>query len=297
MKVKELLSFSPIVNVIKSLGPGLITGAADDDPSGIVTFLQIGAKLGLGMLWMVLFLFLMKIAVQETCARIGLVTGKGLATVIKNRYSKIVVLPISGLLILANVINIGVDIGAMAASLHLIFPQLPSYIATIIFTILILGTQIFIPYIKYVRFLKYLTLSLFAYVITAVIVGGNFIQIITATIIPHIEFSSDFIMLFVAMFGTTISPYLFFWQTSEEVEEDVAKNKIREIGKGKPNISKKEIRMMRQDVAIGMFFSQFITWTIIITTAGSLHINGITNIQTADQAAQALQPLVNTLVI
>jgi NRAMP (natural resistance-associated macrophage protein)-like metal ion transporter len=242
MKIKELSSFSSIVNAFKSLGPGLITGAADDDPSGITTFFQIGAKLGLGLLWMVLILLPMKIAIQETCARIGLVTGKGLATVIKNKYSKFVVLPISGLLILANVINIGVDIGAMAASLHLIFPQLPSFVATIIFTILILVAEIFIPYVKYVRILKYLTLSLFAYVITAVIVGGNFSQIIAATVIPHIEFSSDFIMLFVAMFGTTISPYLLFWQVSEEVEEDVAKNKIREIGKGNPNISKKELK-------------------------------------------------------
>ncbi|HJT84718.1 MAG TPA: Nramp family divalent metal transporter [Nitrososphaeraceae archaeon] len=294
MKIKELLFFSPIVNVLRSLGPGLITGAADEDPSGIVTFLQIGSKLGLGMLWAVLLLFLMKIAIQEMCARIGLVTGKGLATLIKNKYSRNIVIPISGLLMIANIINIGVDIGAMAVSSKLIFPQLPSYIATIIFTALILLTQIFIPYVKYVKFLKYLTFSLFAYVITAVLVGGNIREIITATVIPHFEFSSDFIMLFVAMFGTTISPYLFFWQTSEEVEEDVAKNKIKEIGKGNPNISKKEIKIMKQDVAIGAFFSQFITWTIIVTTAGSLHVNGITNIESADQAAQALQPLVNT---
>ena len=152
----------------------MVTGAADDDPSSIITFFQIGAKLGLGMLWMALFLLPIKIAVQEICARIGLVTGKGLATVIKNKYSKIVVLPLSGLLIIANIINIGVDIGAMAVSIKLVFPQLPSYIATIIFTILILGAAIFIPYVKYVIFLKYLTLSLFAYVITAVIVGGNY---------------------------------------------------------------------------------------------------------------------------
>jgi NRAMP (natural resistance-associated macrophage protein)-like metal ion transporter len=293
MKIKEL-SISSIVNELKSLGPGLITGAADDDPSSIATFFQIGAKFGLGLLWLVLFLIPIKIAIQEICARIGLVTGKGLATVIKNKYSKVVVLPISGLLILANVINIGVDIGAMAASLHLIFPQLPTYLATIIFTILILVTEIFIPYVKYVRFLKYLTLSLFAYVLTAVLVGGNITQILSATVIPHIEFSSDFIMLFVAMFGTTISPYLFFWQVSEEAEEEVAKNKIKEIGKGNPKISKKELKIMRKDVTIGMIFSQFIVWSIIITTAGSLHINGITDIQTADQAAQALEPLVNS---
>ena len=141
MKFKQI-SFYSIVNALKSLGPGSITGAADDDPSGIATFFQLGAKLGLGLLWMVLFLIPMKIAIQEICARIGLVTGKGLATVIKNRYSKIVVLPISSLLILANVINIGVDIGAMAASIHIIFPQLPSYVATIMFTILILVTEI-----------------------------------------------------------------------------------------------------------------------------------------------------------
>jgi len=293
MNMKEL-SFSSIINILRSLGPGLITGAADEDPSGIVTFLQIGAKLGLGLLWAVLLLFLMKIVIQEICARIGLVTGKGLATVIKNKYSKKIVIPISGLLMIANIINIGVDIGAMAISAKLIFPQLPSYVATLIFTVVILVTQILIPYKKYVKVLKYLTLSLFAYVITAILVGGNIREIITATVIPHFEFSSDFIMLFVAMFGTTISPYLFFWQTSEEAEEDIAKNKIKEIGKGNPNISKKEIKIMKRDVGIGMFFSQFITWTIIVTTAGSLHVNGITNIETAAQAAQAIQPLVNT---
>ena len=236
----------------------------------------------------------MMITVQEICARIGLVTGKGLATVIRNRYSKKIVYPISGLLIVANTINIGADIGAMAVSIQLVFPQLPDLAATITFTVIILVAEIFIPYTKYARVLKYLTLSLFAYVITAVIVGGNFSQIILNTIIPHFEFSPDFIMLFVAVFGTTISPYLFFWQTSEEAEEDVAKDKIKEIGEGNPEISKKEIRIMKVDVTIGMVFSQFIMWVIIITTAGSLHVNGIIDIQTAEQAAQALEPLVKT---
>jgi Mn2+/Fe2+ NRAMP family transporter len=140
--------------------------------------------------------------------------------------------------------------------------------------------------------LKYLTISLFAYVATAIIVGGNFAQIFLATIIPHIEFTHSYAMMFVAIFGTTISPYLFFWQASEEAEEDVAKHKIKEIGEGTPNISKKEIMTMKKDVAAGMLFSQLITWVIIITTAGSLHMNGITEIQTADQAALALEPLV-----
>jgi len=285
---------SSIVSTLRSFGPGVVTGASDDDPSGIATYSQVGAKFGLGMLWMALYLLPMMIVVQEMCARIGLVTGKGLATVIKNRYSKNIVYPISGLLVIANTINIGADIGAMATSTQLVFPQLPDIAATMIFTIIILVAEIFIPYTKYVRVLKYLTLSLFAYVITAVIVGGNFGQIISNTIIPHFEFSSDFIMLFVAVFGTTISPYLFFWQTSEEAEEDVAKHKISAIGKGRPNISKKEMRFMKVDVTIGMIFSQFIMWVIIITTAGSLHVNGIVDIQTAEQAAQALEPLVKT---
>jgi len=285
---------SSIVSTLRSFGPGVVTGASDDDPSGIATYSQVGAKFGLGMLWMALYLLPMMIVVQEMCARIGLVTGKGLATVIKNRYSKNIVYPISGLLVIANTINIGADIAAMATSTQLVFPQLPDIAATMIFTIIILVAQIFIPYTKYVRVLKYLTLSLFAYVITAVIVGGNFGQIISNTIIPHFEFSSDFIMLFVAVFGTTISPYLFFWQTSEEAEEDVAKHKISAIGKGRPNISKKEMRFMKVDVTIGMIFSQFIMWVIIITTAGSLHVNGIIDIQTAEQAAQALEPLVKT---
>jgi NRAMP (natural resistance-associated macrophage protein)-like metal ion transporter len=294
MKNIKKSHFPSIAGLLKSLGPGLVTGASDDDPSGIATYSQVGAKFGLGMLWMALYLLPMMITVQEICARIGLVTGKGLATVIRNRYSKKIVYPISGLLIVANTINIGADIGAMAVSIQLVFPQLPDLAATITFTVIILVAEIFIPYTKYARVLKYLTLSLFAYVITAVIVGGNFSQIILNTIIPHFEFSPDFIMLFVAVFGTTISPYLFFWQTSEEAEEDVAKDKIKEIGEGNPEISKKEIRIMKVDVTIGMVFSQFIMWVIIITTAGSLHVNGIIDIQTAEQAAQALEPLVKT---
>jgi NRAMP (natural resistance-associated macrophage protein)-like metal ion transporter len=294
MKKIRKFHIPSIAGLLRSLGPGLVTGASDDDPSGIATYSQVGAKFGLGMLWMALFQLPMMIAVQEICARIGLVTGKGLATVIKNRYSKNIVYPISGLLIVANTINIGADIGAMGGSIRLVFPTLPDFSAIILFTIVILAAEIFIPYRKYVKVLKYLTLSLFAYVITGLIVGGDFRQIFLATLIPHFEFSSEFIMLFVAMFGTTISPYLFFWQASEEAEEDVAKHKIKEIGEGNPEISKKEMRVMEADVTIGMLLAQFITWSIIITTAGSLHLNGITDIGTADQAAQALEPLVKT---
>ena len=234
----------------------------------------------------------MMIVVQEMCARIGLVTGKGLGKVIRDRYSYKVSYPLSTLLLIANTINISADIGAMAASSKLVVPDIPLVLATFIFSAIIILAEILIPYEKYVRLLKYLTISLFAYVATAIIVGGNFAQIFLATIIPHIEFTPSYAMMFIAIFGTTISPYLFFWQASEEAEEDVAKHKIKEIGEGTPDISKKEIMTMKKDVAAGMFFSQLITWVIIITTAGSLHMNGITDIQTADQAALALEPLV-----
>jgi NRAMP (natural resistance-associated macrophage protein)-like metal ion transporter len=316
-----------IMQVLGSLGPGLISGASDDDPSGIATYSQAGAKFGFGMLWMVLFQYPMMIVVQEMCARIGLVTGGGLAAVIRKKYTGKIVLPIVSLLIFANTINIGADIGAMAASIRLIFPGFPAIAATLAFAVFIIAAEIFIPYRKYSKVLRYLTLSLFAYIITAVIVGGNWIQIATASFVPHIEFNSQFAMMFVAIFGTTISPYLFFWQASEEAEEDVAKHKIKEVGGSisatksdktknnsshsatpnnehesdvdnqnnniskKPKISKTELMLMRSDVAIGMGFSLSIMWAIIVTTAGSLHVNGITDIQTADQAAKALQPL------
>ena len=316
-----------IMQVLGSLGPGLITGASDDDPSGIATYSQAGAKFGFGMLWMVLFQYPMMIVVQEVCARIGLVTGGGLAAVIRKKYTGKIVLPIVSLLLFANTINIGADIGAMAASIRLIFPGFPAIAATLAFAVFIIAAEIFIPYRKYSKVLRYLTLSLFAYIITAVIVGGNWIQIATASFVPHIEFNSQFAMMFVAIFGTTISPYLFFWQASEEAEEDVAKHKIKEVGGSisatksdktknnsshsatpnnehesdvdnqnnniskKPKISKTELMLMRSDVAIGMGFSLSIMWAIIVTTAGSLHVNGITDIQTADQAAKALQPL------
>lgn len=286
-------SNSILRSVSQIFGPGVITGASDDDPSGIATYSQAGAKFGLGMIWMSLFQLPMMIVVQEMCARIGLVTGKGLAGVMKSKYSKKILYPVASLLIIANTINIGADIGALAAAIRLIFPTLPVIVSTLSFTILILVAEIFIPYRNYVKILKYLTLSLFAYVLTAIFVGGNWEQIFLASVIPHFEFTPAFATMFVAVLGTTISPYLFFWQASEEAEEDVVQNKIDDIGKGKPKISIKDIMIMKEDVAVGMFFSIFITWAIILTTAGSLHVNGITNIETADQAAKALEPLVN----
>ncbi|MFZ0183856.1 MAG: divalent metal cation transporter [Nitrosotalea sp.] len=283
-----------IKSFFKILGPGWITGAADDDPSGIATYSQAGAQFGFATLWMALFMFPMMYVIQEICARIGLVTGSGLAGIVKKRYSKKTVYPIVSLLLIANTINIGADIGAMSASVKLVFPSLPIVLVTILFTALIICAEVFVSYKKYVTILKYLTLSLLAYLITAFIVGENWTQILVASIIPHIEFTPSFAMLFVAIFGTTISPYLFFWQASTEAENITIKNKIKNIGDGIPKIDNKEIRMMRKDTAFGMAFSQIVMWFIIVTTAGTLHVHGFTDIVTADQAAQALEPLVKT---
>lgn len=272
----------------------MITGASDDDPSGIATYSQAGAQFGFGILWLALFQYPLMVAVQEMCARIGLVTGGGLGNAIKKQFSNKIVFPITSLLLVANTINIGVDIAAMTAATRLIFPQIPAFALALCFTGMIIGAMIFVPYKKYVKFLKFLTLTLFAYVITAIIVGGNGYDVFVASIIPHIEFNSEFVMILVALFGTTISPYLFFWQASEEAEEDVAKNKIADIDSGTPHISKREIKAMRTDVAAGMGFSQIIMWSIILTASGTLHLNGIDGIATADDAAKALEPLVQT---
>jgi NRAMP (natural resistance-associated macrophage protein)-like metal ion transporter len=292
-------SFLPFKEILKSLGPGVITGAANEDPATVATYSQAGAQFGFGLLWLALFQYPMLAVFQEMCARIGLVTGGGLAAAIKNKYPKgerqLVVILFASLILIANTINLGVDIGAMAASVKLIFPQLSGIIATLFFTGFIVTAEILIPYKKYAKILKYLVLSLFAYVITAIIVGGSWSQILVSSIIPHIEFTPTFALIFVATFGATMSPYTFFWQASEQAEEGVAKQKIKEIGgKDKPRISKRELRLMRTDVAIGMALSQLIMWSVITATAGSLHTHGITNIQTADQAARALQPLVGT---
>lgn len=279
---------------MKSLGPGIITGASDDDPSGIATYSQAGAQLGFGVLWLAPFQYPLMSAIQEMCARIGLVTGGGLGNAIKKQFSKKIVFPITALLLIANTINIGVDIGAMAAATRLVFPPIPVFAIAICFTGIIVGAEIFLSYKKYAKILKFLTFSLFAYVITAAIVGGNVDQIVISSIIPHFELNAKFAMIFVALFGTTISPYLFFWQASEEAEEDVARNKITEIDQGTPKITKREIKSMRIDVAAGMAFSQIIMWFIILTSAGTLYQNGITDIATADDAAKALEPLVQT---
>ena len=286
--------FSSTKEKLKSLGPGLITGASDDDPSGIATFSQAGAQFGFGMLWMALFQYPMMAVIQEICARIGLVTGSGLGGILKKKYSKKILIPLSGLVLIANTINIAADIAAMGAAVRLLIPQVPIFITTIFFVIFIVGLEIVVPYQKYMKILKYTALSLLSYIITAIIVGGNWSQILTFSVIPQIEIKPEFATMFVAIIGTSISPYLFFWQASEEAEEDVAKQKIKEIGKGNPEVTKKEIKLMRIDIAVGIAFAELIVWAIVITTAGSLHTHGVTDIQSSEQAAKALEPLVKT---
>ncbi|HPS21734.1 MAG TPA: divalent metal cation transporter [Candidatus Paceibacterota bacterium] len=271
------------------LGPGLTTGAADDDPSGIATYSQMGASKGFSLIWLSLFSFPFMGVIQEMCARIGLTTGAGLATNIKKHYSKKILYFCTVLLLFANVFNIGADLGAMAEGTRLILPEFGFAFLVITFAVLSLILQIFIPYKKYSKYLKYLALVLFTYVFAAFAVKINWHDVFTHAVIPAIKFSKDEIILICATFGTTISPYLFFWQTSQEVEEEILKGgKTEEQRKSLNNIN--EVRKMRVDVWSGMLLSNLIMFFIIATCAATLFQNGITNIGTAADAAQALRP-------
>lgn len=273
----------------KTLGPGLTTGAADDDPSGIATYSQMGASRGFGLIWLSLFSFPLMAVIQEMCARIGLATGVGLATNIKRHFSKKVLYFCVVLLLFANVFNIGADLGAMAKGTQLIFPQVSFAFLVIGFAVLSLGLQIFIPYKKYSKYLKYLALILLAYVVSAFYVNINWGEVFGHLVIPKISFTKDEIILICAAFGTTISPYLFFWQTSQEVEEQIEKGEKTEE-KRRTMTTDMDIRKMRIDVWSGMFFSNLIMFFIIATCAAALFTNGITNIGTAADAAAALRP-------
>jgi len=277
--------------LLKILGPGVITGAADDDPSGIATYTQTGAQFGYGQLWTAILMLPLMTAIQETCARIGAVTGKGLAAVIKENYSKKVLYGVIVLVLVANTINIGADIGAMAAAIQLIIP-VNFAILTLGFTSLILILEIFTSYRVYSRILKWLALSLLAYPITVFIISQPWKTILVATFLPHIEFSFAFFFIITGVLGTTISPYMFFWQASEEVEEEKAMHLTRK--NDPPKISDKFLSNLRWDNFIGMLSSQIATWCIIVVAATVLHKNGILNVNTAADAAKALEPLVQT---
>lgn len=273
----------------KTLGPGLITGAADDDPSGIATYSQMGASQGFGLIWLSLFSFPLMAVIQEMCARIGLTTGVGLAANIKRYYSKKILYLCTMLLLFANVFNIGADLGAMAKAAQLLLPSFSFTFLIFLFAILSLFLQIFIPYKKYAKYLKYLTFVLFAYVISAFSVKINWEEVLQKTIIPNFSFSKDIIILICAAFGTTISPYLFFWQTSQEVEEQILHGEKTEEAR-RASVSTHDIKNMRIDVWSGMFVSNAVMFFIIAACAATLYASGITNISTAEEAAVALRP-------
>jgi len=281
-KIKKILSL---------LGPGLITGASDDDPSGIATYSIAGASFGYALNWLTLFLYPLMTTVQEMCGRIGMVTGKGLAGVIKANYPKTFLYFVVCLLLVANTINIGADIGAMAASAEMLI-DIPFAAWAVGFTIIILALEIIISYKTYAKFLKWLTVVLFAYILTAFVVSVNWSEVLKDLIVPTLRLDETYLATIVAFLGTTISPYLFFWQTGEEVEEEVAKQKIVAFGKGRPRVTKGDVNEMRIDTAVGMFFSNTVAFFIIVTTASTLFVVGIHDIQTAQDAAKAIEPLV-----
>lgn len=286
--------FKLLKKLFKKIGPGFITGAADDDPSGVTTYSQTGAIFGFSQLWLALFTFPFMVVIQQMCARIGMVTGKGLAGSIRTHYSKLVLYIVVSLLVITNTINIGADLGAMAASLEMLL-GLPVIFWLLLLTALIITLEIFVTYKNYSKILKYLALTLFAYVITAFMVNPDWGIIAKSTFIPKISFSGDYLLNIVAILGTTISPYLFFWQASEVVEEEIDDGKIPDMGVEKPKVTPKNVNNMNFDTVVGMLFSQAIMFFIIITTAATLHANGITKITTASQAAEALRPLAGDL--
>lgn len=278
-----------ISNFWKNLGPGITTGAADDDPSGIATYSQTGAQYGFNFLWLAPITFPLMAIVQEMCARIGLVTGMGLAGNIKKHYSKSAIYICAFLLLFANVFNIGADLGAMAEATRLIFPNFNFGLLVIFFAVISLALQIFISYRKYSKYLKYLTFSLFAYILVVFFVDVDWINVFHQMVWPKVTFTRDSIFIICAILGTTISPYLFFWQTSQEVEEyDLSP---RDLVQAKGDLALKyEIKNMRTDVWTGMFFSNLVMFFIIVTCAVTLFQNGILQINTAAEAASALRP-------
>lgn len=273
-----------------SLGPGLVTGASDDDPSGIATYSQTGAQFGFSLLWLAPLTFPLMVIVQEMCARIGIATGAGLASNIRREYKLGVLYFLTAILFFTNVFNIGADLGAMASAGQLIFPSFNFFTFLILFTVVSLGLQIFVSYSNYARFLKYLTLVLFLYVATALTLDNvPWQEVWQNTIWPNVTWSKSILVMICAILGTTISPYLFFWQTSQEVEAR------KQDGRLQPKlrhqvVTKKEIRRMRFDVITGMFVSNLVMFFIIVTCAAVLFPQGIM-VESAEQAALALRPL------
>jgi len=287
--MREPLKKTDDESFLRKLGPGLITGAADDDPSGIATYSQAGAQFGLNMLWTALITFPLMVGIQIVSARIGRVTGKGLAANIRRLFPRWVLLSVVLLLVVANTVNIAADIAAMGEALQLVMGG-GQHGHAIIFGVLSLLLQVFIPYHRYVRVLKWLTLSLLAYVAVAFSVHIDWEQAIRQSFAPTLSFNADFVAVVVAVFGTTISPYLFFWQASQEVEELRGGNGTSSL-RSTPEDAHRHLQRIKIDTYIGMGFSNLVAFFIILSAAVTLHVAGITQIQTSAQAALALRPI------
>ncbi len=279
--------------LLRRLGPGLITGAADDDPSGIATYSQAGAQFGLNMLWTVAFTYPLMVAIQLISARIGRVTGAGLGANLRRVFPAPLVGGLVALLFVANTINIGADIAAMGAAAHLMTGW-SSGLFTVLFALGSLVLQLFVPYHRYVRVLKWLTVALFAYVGVVFTVQIDWPKVIAHTLSPEIDFTGPALTVIVAVFGTTISPYLFFWQSSEEVEELEVHHEADLLHESRRR-AEQQLSRIRWDTFTGMAFSNLVAFFIILTTAVTLHAEGVTDIQTSAQAAEALRPIAGPL--
>lgn len=298
-------SVSKIKKFFKALGPGLITGASDDDPSGIATYSQAGAKFGLATLWTALITFPLMAAIQEMCARIGIMTSVGLTTTLKRHYSKTLLYSMLIFSVPAIILNIGADIAGMGAVANLMMPSVSPLFFSIIFTSILMVVIISLPYYKIVAVLKYLCLSLFLYIAVPFFTHPNWGQVFNYTFVPTIKFNKEFVEILVAILGTTISPYLFFWQVTMEAEDVkssrqliLARKKININPKNNTHLNKKEknfifllIKKMRLDVNLGMLLSNMVMYFIILATGTALFGSGITQIDTVEQAAKALEPV------
>ena len=278
-----MLSLDRLRRPLKQLGPGLITGAADDDPSGIATYSQAGAQFGYGMLWSVVITLPLMAAIQIVSARIGYVTGRGLAANMKKTFPRPVLLAMVGLLLVANTLNIAADIAAMSSAVHMLVGG-PTLAYAIAFGVASVLMQVFLAYESYVRWLKWLTLALLAYIGVVLVIGLDWGEVLLRIVHPQLKWNRDTVLMLVALFGTTISPYLFFWQASQEVEECA----------GKPCQAadvRKHLRRIKLDTHVGMGFSNLIAFCIMLSTAATLHAQGVHDIQTAAQAVEALKPV------
>lgn len=270
------------------LGPGLVTGAADDDPSGIGTYSQVGAAYGYSLLWSTVLVAPMAAAVQETAARLGLVTGRGLASLIRARFPRPVLYVALLLTVAANTFNIGADVAAMAAATRLVVP-VPTVLLVLVVTGAMLALELTLPYHRYARILRWLTISLFAYVVVLALVDVDWYAVLRGLTSPSVDLGPGEIAALIAVFGTTVSPYLFFWQASEEVEEE------HEHHDSYPAVTTEHLTAMRIDVIGGMASAVVIAFVIMVVAASTLHPAGITTVATADQAARALRPLAGDL--